>query len=128
VRRGADGSEHVLDERQVEHLLLGDLEDRLPPAADRPVLLGRQAFVAGPLQREGRVEVLAHDPVLELGGLAQEIDERIAVLDHDGRLRGRERGRSCAGATVHQNGFRTMSPTMRRSPPSPTAVRGQGSH
>src|SRR5919197_5812721 len=38
------------------------------------------------LERERREQVLAHDPVLELGGFVQHVDERLAMLDHEGRL------------------------------------------
>jgi hypothetical protein len=38
-----------------------------------------------PLAR-GREQVLAHDPVLELRGLGEHVDQRLAVLDHERRL------------------------------------------
>jgi hypothetical protein len=34
----------------------------------------------------GREQVLAHDPVLELRGLGEHVDQRLAVLDHERRL------------------------------------------
>jgi hypothetical protein len=34
-----------------------------------------------PLEREGSEEVLAHDAVLKLRRLAQQVDQRLAVLD-----------------------------------------------
>ena len=44
ARGGADGGQQVLDERQVEHLLLADGQQRLAPALDRGEGLGRQSF------------------------------------------------------------------------------------
>ena len=41
VRRRADRGEHVLHEREVQHLLGGDVGDRAPPAGDGVELLGR---------------------------------------------------------------------------------------
>jgi hypothetical protein len=87
MRRRADRREHVLHQREVEHLLGGDVGDRPPPAGDGLELLRCEAFVLALLQRERREQVLAHDPVLELGGLAEHVDQRLAMLDHEGRLR-----------------------------------------
>ena len=87
MRRRADRGEHVLHEREVQHLLGGDVGDRAAPAGDRLELLGGEPLVCALLEREGREQVLAHDPVLELGGLAQHVDQRLAMLDHERRLR-----------------------------------------
>jgi hypothetical protein len=77
MRRRADRGEHVLHEGEVQHLLGGDLCDLPAPAGDGLELLGGEAFVDALLERERREEVLAHDPVLDLGGLAQHVDERL---------------------------------------------------
>ena len=45
ARGGADGRQQVLDERQVEHLLLADRQQRLAPALDRGERLRRQPLV-----------------------------------------------------------------------------------
>ena len=84
--RGADAGEQVLDERQVQHLLGGDVGNRLSPAVDRLELRLGQPFVEGLLQRERGVQVLTHDGVLELGGQAQHVDQRFAMLDDERRL------------------------------------------
>ena len=86
VRGAADGGQQVLHQGQVQHLLGGDVADVLAPALDRLRFLGAQALVLGLLQRERGVQVLAHDAVLELGGLAQHVVQRLAVLDHERRL------------------------------------------
>jgi hypothetical protein len=86
VGRPADGGEQVVDERQVEHLLAGDVaEGAAPPLDGGPAVLV-EALVGGLLEGEGGVEVLAHDPVFELGRLAQHVDQRFPVLDHERRL------------------------------------------
>src|SRR6185437_12103409 len=41
------------------------------------------ALVGGLLQAERGVQVLAHDPVLELRGLAEHVEQRLAVLDDE---------------------------------------------
>ncbi len=84
ARGGADRRQQVLDEREVEHLLLGDLQQRLAPALDRRELVRRQPLVLGLLERERREQVHEHHEVLELGGLAQGVDERLAVLQAPG--------------------------------------------
>src|SRR5262249_2671366 len=45
-----------------------------------------QSLILALLEREGREQVLAHDAVLELGSLAEHVDQRLAVLDHERRL------------------------------------------
>jgi hypothetical protein len=88
VRGRTGGGQQVLHQRQVQHLLRADMEDVLAPALDRLRLGGGEALVGGLLQAEGRVQVLAHDPVLELRGLAEHVEQRLAVLD-DERFLGR---------------------------------------
>ena len=56
-------------------------------------VLGRERLVGLGLQAEGGVEVLAHQPVLELRRLAQQVGERLAILDDDGWFR-----RHCAAS------------------------------
>ena len=86
MRRRTDRGEHVLHEREVQHLLGGDVGDRVAPAGDGVEFLRREPLVRALLERERREQVLAHDPVLELGGLAQHVDERLAMLDDERRL------------------------------------------
>jgi hypothetical protein len=71
----------------VQHLLGGDVGDRAPPSGDGVELLGSEPFVGALLERERREQVLAHDRVLDLGGLAQHVDQRLAMLDDERRLR-----------------------------------------
>ncbi len=79
--RGADARQEVLGEGQVEHLLLADLQQGLPPALDRCERLGGQSLADVLLERERREEVLEHDQVLELGRLPERIDQRLPVLE-----------------------------------------------
>src|SRR6185295_61632 len=83
MRCRADRREHVLHEREVQHLLGADVGDRPPPASDGLELLRREPLVLALLERERREQVLAHDPVLELGGLTQHVDQRLAMLDDE---------------------------------------------
>ena len=86
VRRGPDRGQQVLHQRQVQHLLGGDMHD-LPAPARRGGELGiGQPLARGLLQRERREQVLRHDAVLQLGRLAQDIDQRLTVLDDERRL------------------------------------------
>ena len=87
VRRRADGGEEVVDERPVQHLLGGDGEDDRAPPFDRVEVLGSERLVGFGLDAEGGVEVLAHQPVLELRRLAEQVRQRLAVLDDDGWFR-----------------------------------------
>jgi hypothetical protein len=83
VRGSADGGQQVLHQRQVQHLLGGHVRDLLAPSLDGFLLVCGEALVLRLLQAEGRVQVLAHDAVLEFGGLAEHVDQRLAVLDHE---------------------------------------------
>jgi hypothetical protein len=71
----------------VEHLLGGDRQDDAPPALDRLELLLGQARPHLCPEAEGGVEVLAHGQLLDLGRLAEEVRQLLAVLDDDGRRR-----------------------------------------
>ena len=86
VRGRADGGQQVLHQRQVQHLLRGHVGDLLAPSSDGLFFFRGQAFGLRLLQAEGGVQVLAHDAVLEFGGLAEHVDQRLAVLDHERRL------------------------------------------
>ena len=70
----------------MQHLLGSDVGDRAPPAGDGVELPRCEAFVGALLERERREQVLAHEPVFQLGGLAQHVDKRLAMLDDEGRL------------------------------------------
>jgi len=60
---------------QVAHFIDGDIDDRPPPALYGFGLLGAQAFRFAVLQREGGVEVGAHQIVLELRRLLERVDQ-----------------------------------------------------
>jgi len=71
------------------------VQDLLAPAVRGGQLVLGQSLVGGLLERERREQVLAHDPVLELGRLAEHVDQRFPVLDHErslGRRRASARG------------------------------------
>jgi hypothetical protein len=87
ARRGTDRGQEVVHEREVQHLLRGDLEDRRPPATDRQQLPLGHAFVDRLLQAERREQVLTADRVLDLGSLDEHVDERVAMLDDDAAVR-----------------------------------------
>ena len=88
VRGSADRGQQVVHQGQVQHLLGRHVRDLLAPSGHRRELPLRQSLLGGLLERERREQVLAHDAVLQLGGLAQHVDQRLAVLDHEGCLRG----------------------------------------
>jgi hypothetical protein len=94
VRGRADGGQQVLHQRQVQHLLGGDVRDVLAPALRRLGFFLGEALGLGLLQAERGVQVLAHDPVLELRRLAEHVDQRLAVLDDE---RGLGRGHAAPG-------------------------------
>ncbi len=83
VRRGADRGEQVVHQRQVQHFLQRHPPERAAPALDRRQLGRRHALARVALQRPLRVQVRAHHRVLELRGLAQQVDEFFAILDDD---------------------------------------------
>src|SRR5215470_3197380 len=72
----------------MQHFLRRNMRDLLAPALHGIEFASAEPFVGRLLQGERSEEVLAHDPVLKLGGLAQHVDQRLAVLDHERRLRG----------------------------------------
>ena len=89
VRGGADGREQVVDQGQMQHLSGGHAQDLPLPAGDGGQLVRGQPLVLRFLERERGEQVLAHDPVLEFGRLAQHVDQGFAVLDDERGLRGR---------------------------------------
>ncbi len=86
VRRGAHGGEQVLHQREVQHLLLGDVDELVAPVLHERLHVGGEALAGVLLERERGEEVLAEDEMLQLGGLAEDVDQRLAVLDADRRL------------------------------------------
>jgi hypothetical protein len=45
-----------------------------------------EPFVGALLEQERREHVLAHDPVLDLGGVAHHVNQRLAMLDDERHL------------------------------------------
>ena len=70
----------------MQHLLAGDGEDHPAPALDGLELVGPKTGTRGALEAERGVEVLAHQGVLELGSLGEQIGQLLAALHDDGRL------------------------------------------
>ena len=99
-RASPDGGQQVLDEREVQHLLLGDVDDLAPPAPRGRELLRRQPLVVAVLHGEGRVQVLAHHELFECRGLAERPDQRLAVLEDHRRRVGN--GATASGQEAHQ--------------------------
>ena len=110
VRGRPDGHEQVLDQRPVQHLLGGDPQDHPPPSLDGHQLLLGQVLVGRGLEAERGVEVLTHDRVLELGGLAQQVGQLFAIAHDDRRfLHGRHRIRGVRRASTPPASFRRVS-------------------
>ena len=81
-----DGREQVLDHGPVQHLLSGDAEDHHAPALDGLQLLVPKAGTYRAREAERGVEVLAHQAMLKLSSLRQQIGQLLAVSHHDDRL------------------------------------------
>src|SRR6187397_692059 len=62
------------------------MRDHPPPAVGGLGLVGSESLLLGLLEREGGVQVLAHDSVLELCRLVEHVDQRLSVFDHERRL------------------------------------------
>ena len=67
----------------MEHLLGRDGQDHRPPPLDRLQLGLSQARPHLRAQAERREQVLGHEAVLELGRLAEQVRQLLAVLDDD---------------------------------------------
>jgi hypothetical protein len=120
VRRGADRREQVLDQREVEHLVSRHVGDDLAPALHGRQLVLGQPLVGALLEREHGEQVLEHDPVLQLSGLVEHVDQRLAMLDHERRL-----GRRLAAARLDHLGEPAHQSDSR--PNAPAGATGLGS-
>ncbi len=85
------GEQHVGGECQVQHFLAGHAEKYTSPATNCLQVLGGERGVGCVLQTERGEQVLTHEQMLELGGLADHVDQRLAMLDHEVVLRCRWR-------------------------------------
>ena len=72
ARRGTHGGQQVLDDREMKHLLLADLQQGLPPALHRGERLRREPLVTAlSLSEKAANRQLEHDQAHELGRLAE---------------------------------------------------------
>ena len=106
--RRTDRGQQVVDHRPVHHLLSGDLQQRALPPADRFQLLGGQPRAGSCAQTECRVEVLGHCQVLDLGGLAQQVGQFLAMVNDD---RGRRHHPRMGPVMVTWNGPSAVFPS-----------------
>jgi len=67
----------------VQHLLDSDSGQHAMPVRDSRRLLAGESFVRIGLEAEARVQVLAHDHVLDLRSLRQQVPQVLAVHDDD---------------------------------------------
>jgi hypothetical protein len=61
------------------HLADRDIGDDAPPARDRGRFPGRQPLALAVLEAEGRIEIRAHQVVLEFRGLVQHVQQHLAA-------------------------------------------------
>ena len=78
----ADRQRQIGDQRQMRHLLDRDVDDR-PPPAPQFGRLRRVEAVGLVLQAEGGEEIAAHQIVLDLGGLGEQVDQVFPAVDVD---------------------------------------------
>ena len=86
IRGRPDRSQQVLDHGPVQHLLGGDAEDHRAPPLHGRKLISPQPRACRAFQAERGVEVLAHQAMLKLSSLGQQIGQLLAVFHYDGRL------------------------------------------
>jgi hypothetical protein len=99
VGRRPDRGEQVGGQGQMQHLLLGHLDDHGLPGGHLGQLLDAEPFLLGPLEGELREQVLTHQPVLQLTGLGEQPDKLLAVLDSQRRLDRQSRLLASGGLT-----------------------------
>lgn len=83
MRPSADRDRQVRDDNKMSHFLDGDGDDRLAPSLQRIALGVGDALFATPSQAERGIEVAAHQRVLDLRGLGEEVQELLARTDVD---------------------------------------------
>ena len=76
----ADRQRQIGDQSQMRHLLDRDVDDGAPPAPQFG-RLRRVEAIRLVFQAEGREEIAAHQVVLDLGGLGEEIDQLFPAID-----------------------------------------------
>ena len=70
----------------MQHFLNGNLEDSPSPPPYETQLLFGDALLDVTLHAEGSKQVAAHDPVLELCGFGEQVNQLGSVLDPDWRV------------------------------------------
>ena len=80
MRRRPDGRQNVGGQRQVQHLLLDHADHRSFPGLHPHQLGRRQALVRAAFERELRVQVFTHQPVLDFARLTQQIHQLLAGI------------------------------------------------
>jgi hypothetical protein len=84
--RRPDRGEQVGGQGQMQHLLLGHLDEHGLPGGHLGQLLEAQPLISAALEGELGEQVLTHQPVLQLTGLGEQPHELLAVLDSQRRL------------------------------------------
>src|SRR4029450_8403617 len=83
VRRGADRGHEVRDQPQMQHFLNGNIEDDAAPAPGRFELRWSKPAVVARLETKRRVEITAHEAMFDLGGLREQRDQLLAIVNDD---------------------------------------------
>ena len=86
IRRRPHGRKQILHHRPMQHLLTRDGQDHPAPALDGRKLIAAKTRTRRVFEAERGIQVLAHQAVLKLSTLAEEVGQLLAVLHHDGRL------------------------------------------
>lgn len=79
ARAAAERGSDVPNGREMRHLLDRDVEQRLAPAGRRCRLVGREPIVRAAPEAESRVQVRAHEIVLELAGFIERVQDGLTV-------------------------------------------------
>lgn len=83
MRRAPYGNRQITNQRQVGHLLDGDLRDEPLPFRDDLGLIRRQPVTLTPLEAPGPVEVAAHDVVFDSSSFGEHEDKLFPITDPD---------------------------------------------
>src|SRR5713101_10010495 len=87
MRCGPNRRQDVGGQRQVQHLLLDDVDDGELPGLDARELLRRDALLDAALEGELSVQVLAEQAVLQFASLPEQVDQLLPAFDPERRLR-----------------------------------------
>ena len=116
-RRLADRGQQIADEPEVLHLLAGYEQQARAPLAHQLELLPADALLGSAFHREPRVQVLAEQPVLELGRLGEQIGQALAATGRLAERRHRRRAHTVIPGAVASVSFsraaRPSAPMLR---------------